>query len=100
MADGRKYFILSAAFLKQAELAIGDMTEVRFNIDDQEFVDIPVELDAALHGDERLAHLWDALTAGKKRFYAYQIASAKQAVTRQKRLLAVIKNLQEAALSS
>ena len=94
IADGRKYFILSARFLKDAGLAEGDMTEMRFNIDDQDFVDIPVELQAALESDGELADIWNALTAGKKRFYCHQISSAKQQSTRDRRLQAVVCELQ------
>ena len=93
VADGRKYFILSQKFLDSAELIIGDMIEVRFNIDDQEFVEIPMELQQALQSNATLEAKWNSLTSGKKRFHCYQISSAKQQKTRDKRLLDVISQL-------
>ena len=86
VADGRKYFILSAPFLKAAGLAIGDAVEVRFNIDDQDYVEVPPELEARLQHDDELRALWEGISAGKKRFYCHHLASAKRADTREKRL--------------
>lgn len=86
VADGRKYFILSAPFLKAAGLAIGDAVEVRFNIDDQDYVEVPPELEARLQHDDELRTLWEGISAGKKRFYCHHLASAKRADTREKRL--------------
>ena len=93
VADGRKYFILSQKFLDNAELMVGDIVEVRFNIDDQDYVEIPLELQQALRSNAILEEKWDLLTSGKKRFYCYQISSAKQQKTREKRLLDVISQL-------
>lgn len=93
IADGRKYFILSAKFLKNAGLSIGDTAEMRFNIDDQDFVEVPTELEDALDANPDLLHIWEALTPGKKRFYSYQITSAKRQETRVKRLETLITEL-------
>jgi len=93
VADGRKYFILSAKFLKAASLAVGDMTEMRFNIDDQDFVEVPAELQARLDTDTALRAFWDTLSAGRKRFYCHQISSAKQQATRDRRLATVLSEL-------
>ena len=93
VADGRKYFILSSKFLKSANLSVGDITEMRFNIDDQDYVDVPIELEARLETDHELHDIWSDLTSGKKRFYCYQISSAKQAKTREKRLEKLISEM-------
>ena len=90
IADGRKYFILSQKFLQKAELAVGTLAEMRFNIDDQDFIEIPVELDAELEANDTFHSVWDSLSSGKKRFYCYQIASAKQQSTRDNRLKSVV----------
>ena len=90
VADGRKYFILSQKFLDKAELKVGDLTDVRFNIDDQDYVDVPVELEKALATNHDLEKKWNTLTSGKKRFYCHQISYAKQQHTRGKRLLNVV----------
>lgn len=93
VGDGRKYFILSAKFLKDAGLQLGDMAEMRFNIDDQDHVDVPEELLDRLSHDAALSEIWTALTSGKKRFYCHQISSAKQQATRDRRLQSVIEQL-------
>ena len=90
IADGRKYFILSQTFLDTAGLACGDRVDVRFNIDDQDYVEIPAELGKALAANADLDRKWNSLTAGKKRFYCHQISSAKQQSTRDKRLSSVL----------
>ena len=90
IADGRKYFILSQTFLDTAGLACGDRVDVRFNIDDQDYVEIPAELGKALAANADLDLRWNSLTAGKKRFYCHQISSAKQQSTRDKRLSSVL----------
>lgn len=93
VADGRKYFILSQKFLETAELKLGDITDVRFNIDDQDYVMVPIELEKALATNADLDLKWKSLTSGKKRFYCYQISSAKHQSTRDKRLLNVVSQL-------
>lgn len=93
VADGRKYFILSQKFLDNAELMVGDVTEVRFNIDDQDYVNIPIELQHTLMVNPTLKAKWDSLTAGKKRFHCHHVSSAKQQKTRDKRLADVISQL-------
>lgn len=93
IADGRKYFILSQKFLDNAGLHVGDMADARFNIDDQDHVDVPMELEAALTANSDLDRKWQTLTSGKKRFYCHQIASAKQQSTRDKRLRNVVSQL-------
>ena len=93
IADARKYFILSSKFLKIAELSIGDITEMSFTIDDQDFVDVPPELEAKLEQNNVLNDIWASLSAGKKRFYCHQVSSAKQQATRDKKLQAVMTEL-------
>ena len=93
ISDGRKYFILSSKFLKTAGLTIGDNTEMRFNIDDQDFVDVPDELAKQPSLNAPLNNHWMTLSSGKKRFFCHQIASAKQQTTRDKRLQSVISQL-------
>ena len=93
VADGRKYFILSQTFLENAELKLGDITDVRFTIDDQDYVMVPIELEQALATNTDLDLKWKSLTSGKKRFYCYQISSAKHQSTRDKRLLNVVSQL-------
>ena len=97
VADGRKYFILSSKFLKSANLSVGDLAEMRFNIDDQDYVDVPIELKTHLKIDAELQEIWEKLTSGKQRFYSYQISSAKQAKTREKRLEKLVSEIKTQA---
>ena len=85
-AKGKKwYLLLSQKFLKQNDLTFGEEVEVRFNIGDQDFVDVPAELEAALAANEKAAELWRTFTPGKKRGFATTVSSAKQTSTREKR---------------
>ena len=95
VADGRKYFILSFKFLSVAGLSVGDTTDMRFNIDDQDFVDVPDELAAALAADKALDDSWNLLTPGRQRFLCHQIASAKRQATRNRRLQDVLAEIME-----
>lgn len=89
-AKGRWYLLLSQRFLKQNSLSLGDEVEVRFNIADQDFVDVPAELNAALAQNEKASELWANFTPGKKRGFATTVASAKQPSTREKRAAKII----------
>ena len=68
---------------------------MRFNIDDQDFVDVPDELAAALAADKALDDSWNLLTPGRQRFLCHQIASAKRQATRDRRLQDVLAEIME-----
>ena len=90
-AKGKKwYLLLSQKYLKEYGLTFGDDVEVRFNIGDQDFVDVPAELDAALRANKKAAELWAEFTPGKKRGFASMVSSAKQTATREKRALKMV----------
>ena len=59
---------------------------VLFRIADQNAVDVPNELERALRANSNAKQAWDELTVGKKRGYAYRVASAKRMETREKRV--------------
>lgn len=92
---GRWYLLVSAAFMKENGLSLGDDVEIRFNEGDQDYVDVPDELTAALRGNEAANAIWQTLTPGKKRSFATPIANAKTAPTRQKRALKAIAQILE-----
>lgn len=94
-AKGKWYVLISRTFMKRQELNIGDLVEVRFNIGDQNYVEIPEELKNALDEDSKALDIWNTLTAGKKRGYAVYVSSAKQVVTREKRALKMIQYILE-----
>lgn len=86
VGDGRRYFIVSPEIKKQTGYDVGDLVEMRFRIDDQDYVDVPPALAAALKADRSARDEWDKLTAGKKRMFTNHVMSAKTAPTEQKRV--------------
>lgn len=84
--DGRRYFIVSPDIKANTGLDVGDEVEMRFRVDDQDHVDVPAALSAALKSDDAASAQWDMLTAGKKRMYTNHVFSAKTASTEQRRV--------------
>ncbi len=94
-SKGRYYLLLSQRFLKENELSLGDDIEVRFNIGDQDYVEMPTELEQALRQHSEAKALWDSFTPGKKRGFATTVASAKRVETRQARAQKMIQYILE-----
>jgi hypothetical protein len=90
---GRWYLMLSKALLKHAGLTLGDTAHVAFAVADQDAVDVPSPLAAALDAEPELRAAWEALTPGKRRGLAHRVASAKTAPTIAKRVAGVINGL-------
>ena len=86
VGDGRRYFIVSPDIKANAGLDVGDEVEMRFRVDDQDHVDVPVALNVALNSDAAVSAQWDKLTAGKKRMFTNHVFSAKTAPTEQRRV--------------
>lgn len=84
---GRWYIIVNKTKVKEAELRLGSEVLVRFNVADQDAVELPEALRIALDGSAPFKHAWDHLTPGKQRGMAYRVASAKTDKTRSKRIL-------------
>ncbi len=84
--DGRYYVIVAPNVLRDAEVALGDEVGMRFCIADQDHVDVPDALSAALDINEDARKVWAALTPGKKRMLAQHVVSAKTDKTRDKRV--------------
>ncbi len=91
---GRWYLMLSKKLLKQTGLAIGDIAEVRFRVEDQDAVDVPEELSQAIATNDAVQSYWDSISSGKKRGLAYYVSSAKRAATRERRVNDVMAALQ------
>ncbi|MEL7491107.1 MAG: YdeI/OmpD-associated family protein [Pseudomonadota bacterium] len=83
---GRWYILLSKKVLKAINAMIGDTVEVRFDIANQDAVDIPDRLQAALKTDKQMMKLWNEQTPGMQRGLAYRVASAKMEKTQAKRV--------------
>jgi antitoxin component of MazEF toxin-antitoxin module len=94
------YFQVPKTLLKDVGKQIGDTVEVRFEIANQDEVDVPPAVEAMLARDGELRTQWEALTAGKKRSLMHPIATARTDVTLEKRLLAFADQLADLDASS
>lgn len=86
VGDGRRYFIVSPQIKANTGLDVGDEVTMRFRIDDQEHVEMPQALQAALDADRDASEAWDKLTPGKKRMFAQHVISAKTEPTQARRV--------------
>ncbi|MEO1474185.1 MAG: YdeI/OmpD-associated family protein [Pseudomonadota bacterium] len=86
VGDGRRYFIVSPDIKANTGMDVGDEVEMRFRVDDQDRVDVPNALRAALNSDDAAFAQWNKLTAGKKRMFTNHVFSAKTAPTEQRRV--------------
>lgn len=94
--DGRRYFIVAPRVLrvlKHLGVGLGDLVDMRFRIADQNAVDVPPELTAALAANPRAYKAWGALTAGKQRGLTHRIHPAKTEETRARRVAEVLLEL-------
>jgi Bacteriocin-protection, YdeI or OmpD-Associated/Domain of unknown function (DUF1905) len=83
------HLILGSARLKAMCLKVGMPVELRFNIADQNGVDVPEELLGALFAHKGTQQAWAALTPGKQRGLAHFVGSAKTEATREKRAMEI-----------
>ena len=83
---GRWYIMVSKRLQKEADTRVGDTVFVRFEIADQDFVEIPEALSVMLSEDDEFMSLWNAQTPGRQRGFAHRVATAKQLKTQQKRI--------------
>lgn len=84
--DGRRYFIVSPEIKRNTGFDVGDMVEMRFRIDDQDHVDVPTALRQAIDADADIEAKWLAFTSGKRRMFAFHVASAKSPPTTERRV--------------
>ena len=89
----RWYMMVSRRMLKICGLTVGQLAMVEFEIADQDAVEVPDELRHALDADDEAAAIWNSLTPGKRRGFAYRIASAKRSETRERRVEEVLELL-------
>lgn len=97
--DGRRYFMISPAVLKAVKPEPGQLLEMRFRIDDQDRVDVPDALAAALRTDAKAAAAWEGLTPGKRRGLAHFVGAAKTAPTQARKVAEVMQGLREGDVS-
>lgn len=93
--NGRYFLMVPKQIIKADGLSVGDDVEMRFNIADQNDVDVPPALASALRGQPELLEKWNQLTAGKQRGFAHRVASAKVTSTIAKRVDEVVHMVRE-----
>jgi len=91
--DDRRYFIVSAILKKQIGVRLGDVIEMRFNMDDQNHVDVPQALLGVINNNSKIKKRWDQLTPGRRRGLAYRVQSAKTLPTQNKRIAEVLSEI-------
>lgn len=87
---GQVYIIAPKALLKQMEAGEEGLLKVRFEIADQDAVDVPPALQDALDTKAWAAEAWGQLTPGKQRGLCYRVATAKAQKTIDKRVAEVL----------
>ncbi len=91
--DRLPYLHLSADFVRTMGVAPGDPLEVRFRVEPEDLVEIPVELDEALRCDPEAEAAWSALTPGRRRGLAHMVGKARLPETRVRRAASLIADL-------
>ncbi|HBE70736.1 MAG TPA: hypothetical protein DDW52_21540 [Planctomycetaceae bacterium] len=89
-AGGVWQMMFSKRLQKLCNVEPGDRVLVQFDVADSERVDVPIELQHMLDANAVAQSVWERWTAGKRRGWAYQVASAKRPETREKRAFDVI----------
>ncbi|MEL6939842.1 MAG: YdeI/OmpD-associated family protein [Cyanobacteria bacterium J06598_1] len=90
---GRWYLLLSKKFMKKGGFELGDWVTVCFRIADQDAVNVPEALRLALEQDAHAMAIWEKLSAGKRRGFAYRVSSAKTSPTQVRRASEVLETL-------
>lgn len=91
--DGRRYFLVSPGVLKAAEVGLSDVVEMRFRIDDQDRVEMPEALTAALERDASARAVWDTLSPGRRRGLTQPIHAARTEETTARRVSLLLDGL-------
>lgn len=87
---GKWYVLLPKRRLKKLRLGVGDEVYIAFEIADQDAVDVPQELLHALAVNRKANSIWQTLTPGKRRSFAFRVSSAKRPQTRERRVEEVL----------
>ena len=93
--DGRHYFIVSPTVRKATGARLRDMLDMRFVVDDQDRVDVPAALEAALRANPGLHAVWLELSPGRRRGLAHRVAQAKSSDTVRRRIRYVLDALSD-----
>lgn len=93
--SGKWYVLVPKKTRKLLRINLGTEVFIQFNIGDQNAVDIPRELSHALDTHDKANAVWNELTPGRQRGFAYRINSAKRKETRENRVEEVIDQLKK-----
>lgn len=96
-SGGRWFLHVSKDKLKRAGYREGALLSVRFRLEDEATVDLPLELADALEHDSHARGLWEARTPGWRRGRAHMISTAKQPQTRARRVAELLAELSSAS---
>ncbi len=92
-AKGKWYLMVSKKLQKLLGVSIGDSVRVRFDIADQNAINVPRELQYALDANDEARAVWNTWTPGKRRSCCHRVDSAKMIETRERRVEEVIDRL-------
>lgn len=84
--QGGLFYIVSPEIRRLGQLDDGQVVSFRFRLDDPGRVSVPDRLARVLERNPELNAAWEALTPGRRRGLAHQLASAKTQATQEKRL--------------
>ncbi|MEM9080870.1 MAG: YdeI/OmpD-associated family protein [Verrucomicrobiota bacterium] len=85
-ALGDHFIIFGKNALQQHHLKLGDPVTAQLTTDpNPDAIDIPPELEEALHQDEPALTRWNTFTPGKQRSLCHHVTSAKRPETRARR---------------
>lgn len=87
LADGSRYFSVSAPLRKAAGMKVGSRVNVAFQIVDPDKMVVPDELQAVLEQDEDARKAWETLTPGYRRSLIHYVSSVKNVDSRIRRSL-------------
>ncbi|MEI7444373.1 MAG: YdeI/OmpD-associated family protein [Burkholderiales bacterium] len=94
---GLRFLMVSPALSKAARIAVGDVVECRFDLDDPDAVEMDPDLERAIAASSVATATWARLTPGRRRGYVALVASARTAATRGKRVVEAIASLEAGA---
>ena len=87
---GRWFMMVSKRLRKRCGVEIGARVSIRFNVADQNRVDVPRELQFAIEANPEALRAWEELSPGKRRSLSHRVATAKKVETVENRVEEVL----------
>ena len=92
------FLIVSKSLLRRVGRDVGDLVEVHFDVEADDYVDVPAILQQALDADSEAEAVWLGLTPGKQRMWTTLVDRAKRPDTKERRVAEVLGRLQSGQL--